>query len=431
MIKKMLLILQLVFPVLLMGQTLLTSDEALRIGLKNNFEILIAKNEQQADSILNSAGNAGMLPSVWLNAGYGINSNTIHQELTNGTEINSNNAGGTNLTAGIALSWTLFDGTKMFVTKRKLEQIEILGYYNFRANVLAVTSDILLSYYDIVRQQQQIDATDEIIKFNEERVKITDARFISGLGPKTDLLQAKIDLNIQKENRINLSILLDDSKRQLNTLLARDVNIVYTVEDSIILSPLADRAQLEQKMYGANPALLAFKAQVEISKLAYRETRTQYYPKVALNAAYNFGRSENSAGFTLYNQTYGWSTGLTFSMPLYQGGRVNRESKVAKLDIQSTEYRFQQANLSASLELQNALSVYDGREKALALERENEKMAREGMMLALERLRLGQGNALEVAQAQSTLASSLFRVSAFNYDMKSAEIGVRRQAAVL
>jgi outer membrane protein len=101
------------------------------------------------------------------------------------------------------------------------------------------------------------------------------------------------------------------------------------------------------------------------------------------------------------------------------------------LDIASSEFRFQQANLSASLALQSALAVYDAREQAVALEKENETMSRENMTLALERLRLGQGNALEVAQAQSTLASSLFRVSAFNYEMKSAEINVRRQAAVL
>ncbi len=431
MIKKILLFIQLVFPVLLAGQELLTSDDALKIGLKNNYDILIAKNEYQADSILNSPGEAGMLPSVFLNAGVSKNSNNINQLLVNGTEINSNNAGGTNLTAGIALSWTLFDGTKMFVTKRKLEQIEILGYYNFRANVLATTGEILLTYFDIVRQQQQINATNEIIKFNEERVKITEARFVSGLGPKTDLLQAKIDLNIQKENSILLSLLINDAKRQLNMLLARDVNILFSVEDSITLSPLADRVQLDQKMYASNPLLLAFKAEVEISKLAYRETRSQYLPRIALNAGYNFGRSENTAGFTLYNQTYGWNTGLTFSMPLYQGGRLNRETKIAQLQIQSSEFRFQQANLSASLALQNALAVYDGREQALALEKQNEAMARESMMLALERLRLGQGNALEVAQAQSTLASSLFRVSAFNFEMKSAEIGVRRQAAVL
>lgn len=429
--KKHFLFFVLVIPVLMTGQTLLSADDALKIGLKNNFEILIAQNEQQADSILNTWGEAGALPSLWLNAGVGKNSNNIHQQYSNGNEIISNNAGGQNLTAGIALSWTLFDGAKMFVTKHKLEQIELLGYYNFRASVLDVTANILLSYYDIVRQQQQIDATDEIIKLNEERVKITEARFKSGLSPKTDMLQSKIDLNVQKENRINLTVLLSQAKKDLNNLLARDVKTEFTVADTIMLSPLLDRAELEHKMYAGNPSLLAFKSQMEISKLAYREARTQYFPKLTLNAGYNFGRTESSAGFSLYNQSYGWSTGLVLSMPLYQGGNVNRDVKIAKLDIQSSEFRMYQANLTASLALQTALSVYDARLEALALETENEKMSRENMNLALERLRLGQGNALEVAQAQATLASSLFRVSAFNYDMKAAEINVRKQAAVL
>ncbi|CAN5424143.1 TolC family protein [soil metagenome] len=430
MIKKILLFVQFI-PAFVSAQQILTADDALKIGLKNNFEILIADNQHKADSILNSPGEAGMLPSVFLNAGVGANSNNIHQKYSNGNEIISNNAGGQNLTSGIALSWTIFDGTKMFVTKRKLDQIELLGYYNFRSNVLDVSADILLAYYDIVRQQQQISATEEIIKYNEERVKITEARFKSGLGQKTDLLQAKIDLNVQKENRINLSILLDESKKNLNTLLARDLNTLYAVEDSIIISPLSDRAQLEQKMYAANPALMAFKTQIEISKLAYRETRTQYFPKIALNAGYNFNRNESSAGFSLYNQSYGWSTGLVFSMPLYQGGKLNRDSKVSQLDMMNSEFRYQQANLQASLALQNGLSVYDGRTQTLILENENEIMAHENMKLALDRLRLGEGNALEVAQAQATLASSLFRIAAFNYDMKAAEINVRKQAALL
>lgn len=418
-------------PTFISAQDLLSADDAVRIGLKNNYDILIAKNQREADSIMNTAGEAGMLPTLSLNAGVGINQSNIHQKYTNGSEITKNGVNGNNLNPGIALTWTLFDGTKMFVSKKKLGEIEMLGDYQFKEKVLNTTSDILLSYYDIVRQNQQLSATDEIIKYNEERVKITDARFTNGLGPKTDLLQAKIDLNVQKENRINLDYSLTEAKRKLNTILEREVTTMYTVSDSIPLSPLTDRTSLEQKMYAANPTLLALKTQIEISKLAYRETRTLFYPKVVLSSGYNFNRTQSSAGFSLYNQAYGWQTGLTFSMPIYQGRKLNRQSQVAQLDVESSQYKFQQANLSASLALQNALAIYDSRSKALDLERENEIMARENMHLALERLKLGQGTALDVAQAQSTLSASLFRVTAFSYDLKSAEINVHRQAADL
>src|SRR6267378_1109451 len=108
MIKKIFLSLFLL-PVFVAGQSLLSSEDALRIGLKNNFDILIAKNQAEADSILNTAGEAGMLPSLSLNATAVYNSNNIHQKYSNGSEITKTNVAGSNLNPGIALSWTLFD----------------------------------------------------------------------------------------------------------------------------------------------------------------------------------------------------------------------------------------------------------------------------------------------------------------------------------
>jgi outer membrane protein TolC len=430
MMKKYLSLLFFIFPYFLGAQTL-TADDALQIALKNNFDILVSKNQSASDSILDSRGEAGMLPTLSLNGGVGLNQNNIHQKYANGNDFIAHNAGGNNVNSGIALSWTLFDGSKMFVTKQKLDQINILGEYQFKTQVLNTTYDVLLSYYDIVKQKQQLAATNEILKYNEQRVTITQNRFDSGLGPKTDLLQAMIDMNVQKENLVNETMALDQSKRKLNSYLARDVNTPYEVIDSIPLSPLTDRTALEQKMYAANPTLLAFKTQIEISKLSMRETRSQYFPKVALNAGYNFNRNENTAGFSLYNQAYGWQTGLTFSIPLYQGGKTNRQVEVAQLDIESSEFQLQQASVEASLELQNAFSVYDAQTKNLGFEKENKTMAEENMQLALERLRLGKGTALEVAQAQSTLSSTLFRLTGIEYEVKSAEINVHRQAADL
>ncbi len=414
-----------------LGAQVLTADDALHIGLKNNFDILVAKNQAEADSIMNTIGEAGMLPTVSLSANYTFNSNDIHQKYSSGSEITKKNVAGDNLNPGIALNWTLFDGTKMFVTKNKLEQIDMLGQYQFKTQVLNSSRDILLAYYDIVRQKEQLNATNEIIKYNEERVTITQTRLDNGLGPKTDLLQAKIDLNVEKETKINQELLLAEAKRNLNTIIARDVNTLYDVEDSIPLSTLSDRTQLEQKMYAANPDLLAFKTQVEISKLAYKETKSYYYPRIGFVAGYNFNQTENAAGFTLLNQAYGWQTGLTFSMPIYQAGKQNHQVEIAQMNIESSEFRFQQATLASSLQLQNAFSIYDSNTQELELEKQNETMARENMELALQRLKLGQGTALDVSLAQSTLSSALFRLTGFEYNVKSSEINVHRQAADL
>src|SRR5665213_2902522 len=168
MMKKYFFLL-LFFSRFLSAQTILTADDALHIGLKNNFDILIAKNQAEADSILNTFGEAGMLPTLSLNATTVFNDNDIHQKYSSGSEITKKNVSGNNINPGIALNWTIFDGTKMFVTKNKLDQIEMLGDFQFKAQVLNTTSDILLAYFDLVRQKEQLSATNEIIKYNVER----------------------------------------------------------------------------------------------------------------------------------------------------------------------------------------------------------------------------------------------------------------------
>ncbi|HEU4717641.1 MAG TPA: TolC family protein [Bacteroidia bacterium] len=429
--KKTFLFLLTVSGSLLCHAQVMTPDDALQAGLKNNFDVIIAKNAAEADSIMNSPGEAGMLPTVSLNGSFGVNQNSIHQKYANGNEFTANNAGSNSLTSSVSLSWTLFDGTKMFVTKHKLETLQMQGEYEFRSQVLNTSASILTSYYDIVRQKQKLNAIDEVIKANQQRLDITETRFTSGSGPKTDYNQAKIDLNVQLENRLVQAEALSESKRTLNNLLARDVNTSFDVIDSIPEGALPDRQQLEQKMYASNPDLLAFKAQVDVTKFEVREARSQYFPRLGVQAGYSFSQNQNSAGFSLYNQSNGPTAGVTLAFPIYQAGKVKRQVAVSTLDVNSAEMQFARANLEASLQLQNGLSTYDLKAQSIVLEKENVSLARENMQMALDRLNLGQGTAFEVQQAQITLSSSLSRLSDLQYEMKAADISVHRIAADL
>jgi outer membrane protein len=413
------------------AQSVMTADEALKLGLQKNFDIVVAKNEAEADSIFNTRGEAGMLPSVSINGNIGTTNSSIHQRYASGTDITSPNAGSTSYGASIVLNWTLFDGTKMFVTKQKLAAIQQQGEYEYRTHVLNTSALILNSYYNAVLQKQKLNGINEVIKANEERFKITDSRFTAGSGPKTDLNLAKIDLNTQRQNQIVQQELLNAAKRALNLFFARDVNTPLDVVDSLTAGPLPDRAQLEQKMYDSNPQLLAFKSQVQIADLSIRENKSQRYPRVNAYAGYGYAHNENSAGFSLLNESYGWQTGLTIAIPLYQGGSVSRRIDVAMLEQENAQFRFEQAKQQSAFELHNTLATYDSRLAMIALEKENVLLARENMNLALERLRLGQTNGFEVQQAQIALSASLMHVADLQYELKTADINLHRLAADL
>ena len=109
------------------AQKPITVDDAVAIALKSNYDILVARNDADIDKINNTAGNAGMLPSLALNGSDNFSNYNSRVEQTGGAVLTNPNARTNALSANVALNWTLFDGGKMFVTKNKLSEIEALG----------------------------------------------------------------------------------------------------------------------------------------------------------------------------------------------------------------------------------------------------------------------------------------------------------------
>src|SRR5690606_8455699 len=72
---------------------LLTLEEAIAIGLQNNYDIIISKNDVRIASNNNSIIMAGFLPTASLNATQNNSINNTRQEFFNGTIQEGNNAG--------------------------------------------------------------------------------------------------------------------------------------------------------------------------------------------------------------------------------------------------------------------------------------------------------------------------------------------------
>ena len=90
--------------------------------------------------------------------------------------------------AGVELNWTLFDGGKMFITKNKLNEIQALGEIEFKDQVLQTVFNVIVAYYEVVREKQQLVSINEVISKNEASVNILKTSFGAGLSPKTNLI---------------------------------------------------------------------------------------------------------------------------------------------------------------------------------------------------------------------------------------------------
>jgi len=320
----------------------------------------------------------------------------------------------------------LYDGGKMFITKDKLAEMQALGELQFNSKVLEIMYNVVSAYYDIVRQKQQLISMNEAINYNKERVIIAQTGFTAGSLVKTDLLQAKIDLNVSMENSINQEYVISEAQKTLNSILGKDPATAFDVSDSIPLSYIPDKDELFLKLNSSNASILSFKKQIDVARLALKETQKGYSPNFTFQGGYYLSQTGNSEGSTLKNRSFGPQIGGTLFIPIYNGGETKRKIAVAKMELQSAQYNLENVKLQANTDLQNALTDFENQQRLLQIEKNNNQLAKENMEISLQRLRLGETTSLEVHQAQENYVQSSTRLINFEYNLKIGETKLKQ-----
>jgi outer membrane protein len=413
------------------SQGLLTPEDAVSLALNKSFGIMVARNNADIARISNTMGAAGMMPTIAVNGSGSFAQNNVDLETSSQNKIQSSHGQTTVKSTGAALSWVLFDGGRMFITKNKLSEFEALGEIHLKDTIQQTVFNVIAAYYNIVSQKQELASINEAIVYNKEQVNILQTSFNAGLVAKTSLLQAKIDLNVYEEGAINQEYTIIAAKRVLNQILARDSNTDFDVIDSISTQYVPNRDELLQKLYTENVSLLAAQKQVEIARLSMREYKASRLPRINLTGGYNVSLLDNTASNILYNHSFGPSVGATVSIPIYQTGTINRQVATSKLQFMSATYNFENIKLRVNAQVQNALTQFEKQQQLLNIEKENEALARENIEIAIQRLRLGQSNSLEVRQAQESYVNSYTRRINFEYNLKIAETRLKQLVAGL
>lgn len=409
---------------------LLTLEDAIGTALRNNYNILLAKNDSASFALDRSYAYAAFLPRLNASGSKLWNVNAQKQELANGAKRDTTGIQSSNLVGAVNLNWTLFDGLRMFATRDRLKELEVLGALNIKLQVVNTIATVNNNYFNIVRRKQQLKAIEEQISISEERVKLADRKLTVGLGAKPELLQAQLDLNEQRSNKLREQALIDQLKQQLNQLMAVEVKSNYEVVDSIPINTQLNLGELSSAMVQSNPGLLQARKNIDIAKITLKERKAEQYPTLNFNSAFNFNRLENKAvinNFTpLFNRNRGFNYGLAINLPLLNGFNTRRLIGQAKLDISFQEINYKNQLSLADVALQNAFKAYEMQKQALRLEEENITLARENVNIALERFRQGVSTFIELRVAQISLAEAYNRLIAARYDTKLAEIELLR-----
>ncbi|AWO01817.1 TolC family protein [Chitinophaga alhagiae] len=413
------------------AQQVLTLEQAIDLGLKNNYDIRLARTDAEIAANDFDYANFAFAPRLNGTATKTWSNNATKQEFGNGSKRDTSGLKNRQVQAAINLNWTLFDGLKMFATRQRLQAIEILGELGVKSQVENSIADIINAYYNIAQQKQQLRAFAEQMSISDERVKLSDAKFQTGLAPKTDYLQAKVDYNAQRAMWLRQQTVIEQSKAALNQLLAiADESTNYDVMDTIPVNLSLAFGDVIADIQNTNPQLQVARQNVEVSRLTVKERKGDFYPVLSFNSAYNFNQSRASAAVNqfspVFNQSRGFNYGFSATVPIFNGLNAHRELKNAKLNMAYQQLSLENQQSQVDLLLKNAFKDYEYYKTALNLEEESVELARENTMVALERFREGVSTTLEVKEAQQSLELAVTRLIQARYNAKIAETELRR-----
>lgn len=414
------------------AQQLLSLKDAITIALEHNFSLRIYADSARIAANNNTPGNAGMLPLVNTTDGYSAGSSNLHQAFAGRADVLQNGAVSTAKTGNLAVSYNLFDGLKMFATRHKLRELEFLSNNTLKVQMESTIVQVMLGYYTVIRAIQNQHVTMEAIRIDDERINTADTKFKVGAGNKIDLLQATVDRNQDQSNLMAQQISIDSAKVFLNQLLARDVNFAFEPADTnLVVDFKPTYTAVIENAQKRNAALISARSAVRLSEYTLKQVKADQYPLLTGIAGYYYAKSTNSAGFSLYNQSYGPQLGLNLSYNIFNGFNVKRRISNAKIGIHATQMQYENvysgmlANITAQYKsFQNALAT-------LELEEQNIKVAHENLDIALEKYRLGASTQIELMTAEQSLVASLNRLVLARYRTKVSETALLRLSGTL
>lgn len=409
-----------------LSQSVLTIDDAIKIGLEKNYAVLISKNEREIAKAQNNIGNAGMSPVVSLNANLSLATVNSYQEFNTGAVQDRNGAQSNNTGASANATWIVFDGLKMFAIKKRLNQSVQLSELELKQQMENTIYEIISAYYSVVKINELIKAAKQNLFIYLERKKIAQLKFDIGSDSKVDVLLSQSNENKAKSAILQLNLQLIQVKASLNNLLNKSLDEDFITTDSIVVNYNPNVEELKKSVLKSNTSILISRQNELIVSQTVKEARSANLPFVQLNAAYVYNRNQSQAGFVFLNQQSGFNTGITAGWLLFNGNNNNKLIKERNIIYLNQRYKSELIQQQIDAQVFNSYKSFQLNKEIVDLEIQNLKDAKEVLTISLERYKIGKANLLETIETQKNLEEAQTRFMEALYSIKIAETDLLR-----
>lgn len=326
--------------------------------------------------------------------------------------LSSNTAGGRTLSAGVDVSYPLFNGGRVRNSIRAADERVLAGRATLRATEGDIFTEAVGAYMDVIRDRSIVDLNRNQVKVLETNLQATRDRFEVGDLTRTDVAQSEARLALARSNLAGAEGRLQGSEENYRRVIG---DLPDELAPPPPLPPLPTTADQAVDIALANNSdIAALAAQIRAAGLDVSVARADRLPTLSAvtSSSYrNFlGTAEEIAGappgVSLPQSQTTAGLGVTARIPIYQGGLVGARVRQAQAIQSQLLERGVEIERSVVAQTRAAFASFQAAQQAI---RSNET-AVAANTLALEGTRaeqtVGTRNVLDVLNAEQELLNS-------------------------
>jgi multidrug efflux system outer membrane protein len=359
----------------------------IRAALQNNYDVRIAAARVQEARAQLGITRADQFPT--LSAGGGITSQR-------------NSASGPipafQLTQGqlnVSASWNLdFWGRYRRATEAQRARL-LAQEWAQRAVISSLIANVAGGYFQLRELDLELEISKRTLASRSESLKLTAMRTEHGIDTMLDQRQAEQLVYTAGAQVPNLEREIEQQENALSILVGNNPGAIprgmklteqpHAPEvpaglPSELLERRPDLGEAEQNLVAAN-------AQIGVARAAY-------FPQISLTGS---GGYQSSALSNLFTGPAGiWSFGGSFVQPIFEGGRLKSNVRLAEAQHQEMLLTYQQAIQGAFRDVSDALVAYRKNREFRVQEEKLTEAARDAAQLSEQRFNAGATDYLEV-----------------------------------
>jgi len=383
--KKILIYILLLLPTIIFSQENLSLENAIKIGLKQNFDIQINKKNLEISKLNNNPGKAGALPKINLSA---KKEEAVSDQSNNPTSFIQEILKSESINATANLSWTLLNGYGIKASKEKLNQLEYLSNGNLTLTLENTTQAIILSYYNCILQKDRLNLLQNVVNLSRERLIYQKTKYDIGVSSKMEFLQVENTLLTDSSNLLTQKLNYNNSLKNLNLVLGVELDSEWNLTDEMSTkTQIFNLKDLQSETFRNNTNINNQFLNNEIIRQDIILAKSAYYPIVSFNSGASYNESTydvGDSGFEGSNtgETLNYYANLSVNFRLYDGGNYKtllQESEIRDLinDLNiEKKHREIKNQLSINYEKYNSnIIIYNLRKKAFDIAQINYQLA--------------------------------------------------------